>query len=50
MIPETVQIHPLSQRQERRLLDYLDEKYLKIRQEYSRRLASKRLPAHHYSG
>ncbi|KAH9978463.1 hypothetical protein BJV74DRAFT_780632, partial [Russula compacta] len=28
---------PLSERQERRLLDYVDQKYLRIRQEYSRR-------------
>jgi hypothetical protein len=40
MISETVRIHPLSDRQERRLLDYLDEKYLEIHQQYSRRSVS----------
>jgi hypothetical protein len=32
-------VRPLSESQERRLLDYLDEKYREIHQEYSKRLA-----------
>ncbi|KAN0107606.1 hypothetical protein V8E52_010021 [Russula decolorans] len=37
MTSETVRIHPLSEQQERRLLDYLDGKYLEIHQGFSRR-------------
>jgi hypothetical protein len=40
MTSETIRIHPLSDQQERRLLDYLDEKYLEIHQQYSRRSVS----------
>jgi len=41
MTSKTIRIHPLSDRQERRLLDYLDEKYLEIHQQYSRRSVSR---------
>ena len=37
----TISIHPLGDRQERRLLDYLDEKYLEIHQQYSERSVSR---------
>ncbi|KAI9452667.1 hypothetical protein F5148DRAFT_1003185 [Russula earlei] len=37
MTSNITQFHPLSERQERRLIDYLDTKYLEIRHEYSRR-------------
>jgi len=37
MTSGSIEIYPLSEQQERRLLDYLDGKYLEIRQEYSRR-------------
>jgi len=37
MTSGTVRIYPLSDQQERRLLDYLDAKYLEIHQEYRRR-------------
>ena len=39
MTSESVPIHPLSEQQERRLLDYLDGKYLEIHQGFSRRSA-----------
>lgn len=39
MTSESVRIRPLSEQQERRLLDYLDGKYLEIRQGFSRRSA-----------
>ena len=39
MTSETIRIHPLSEHQERRLLDYLDGKYLEIHQGFSRRSA-----------
>jgi hypothetical protein len=39
MTSESVRIHPLSEQQERRLLDYLDGKYLEIHQGFSRRSA-----------
>ena len=38
-------MRPLSEPQERRLLDYLDEKYRDIHQEYSKRYADIRTPA-----
>jgi hypothetical protein len=41
MTSGTVRIYPLSDQQERRLLDYLDAKYLEIHQEYRRRSASR---------
>jgi len=37
MTSEYLRIHPLSEQQERRLLDYLDGKYLEIHQGFSRR-------------
>lgn len=37
MTSETIRVHPLSDRQERRLLDYLEERYLEIHYEHSRR-------------
>ena len=37
MASRSVRIRPLSEPQERRLLDYLDEKYREIHQEYSKR-------------
>ncbi len=36
---QSTRIYPLSEQQERRLLDYLDRKYLEIHQEFSRRSA-----------
>jgi hypothetical protein len=39
MTSESIRIHPLSEQQERRLLDYLDGKYLEIHQGFSRRSA-----------
>ena len=39
MTSESIRIHPLSEHQERRLLDYLDGNYLEIHQEFSRRSA-----------
>lgn len=38
MTSESIHIHPLSEQQERRLLDYLDGKYLEIYREFARRL------------
>ena len=38
MTSESIHIHPLSEQQERRLLDYLDGKYLEIHREFARRL------------
>ncbi len=49
MASATIRIHPLSDQQERRLLDYLDEKYLEICQEYSRRSVSRALLAYYHS-
>ena len=40
MTSGSTRIYPLSEQQERRLLDYLDGKYLEVRQEYSRRSVS----------
>ncbi|KAH9992802.1 hypothetical protein BJV77DRAFT_944843, partial [Russula vinacea] len=37
MTSDSVRIHPLSSQQERRLLDYLDEKYLEIHHAFTRR-------------
>ena len=37
MTSESVRIHPLSEQQEQRILDYLDVKYLEIHQGFSRR-------------
>jgi hypothetical protein len=36
---QSIRIRPLSEQQERRLLDYLDGKYLEIHREFSRRSA-----------
>lgn len=44
MTSESVRIHPLSEQQERRLLDYLDGKYLEIHQGFSRRSATSVAP------
>lgn len=41
-------IHPLSEQQERRLLDYLDEKYLEIHQGFSGRSVLGLLACCHY--
>lgn len=43
MTSDSVRIHPLSSQQERRLLDYLDEKYLEIHHAFTRRSALREL-------
>jgi hypothetical protein len=48
MTSESVRIHPLSEQQERRLLDYLDGKYLEIHHAFTRRSALGELLAYYF--
>lgn len=47
MTSDSVRIHPLSEQQERRLLDYLDGKYLEIHHAFTRRSALGELLAYY---